>query len=157
MLRAAVLACILSIYVAAYAADPMLGRWSILSTGTEIEIIPGDGGAGYYDVKLHDCADYRLPIGITIGNIRPSATPGRFVASIAEKPGAHRKRMRDLVVSLRPDGTLSFEPYHKGRRISLWRWIPYMFRVTVLMPGEQPSDTEGAVRLDNNINRYREL
>lgn len=144
--------------VAASAADPLCGRWRMTSGGAEIEIAPHPTDADTYSVTLYHSEDYTIPAATPIGQIRRTATPGRYVATLCDNPTAPFPKKRSLVVSVRTDGTLGFEPYSKGRRISLWRWIPYLFRVTVIERGHQPSDTEGAVPVDRtDLSRHRTL
>ena len=62
------------------------------------------------------------------------------------------------IVTLKSEGSLSFQPYRSGMSISLWRLLPYLFRVTVVQPGQQPAETEGAVRADRpDLTRHRVL
>lgn len=134
------------------------GRWRLTASGAEISITPATGSAGRYDITLLNAEDMSLPTGIVIGEVQTTPTPGRFAARIAANPNRPKGKRRSMVITLKPNGSLSFEPYRSGTRVSLWRWIPYLFRVTVLQPGRQPSDIEGAVRADKpDLTRHRVL
>ena len=127
-------------------SDPVCGRWRLLSGGAELNISPSPGIQGEYLISVIDAEDMSLPAGTHVGSLRRTATPGRYIASLLSNPSRIKSKKRNLVVTLRPEGSLSFEPYRSGKRISLWRWIPYLFRVTVVQEGHQPADIEGAVR-----------
>lgn len=113
---------------------------------------------GEYLISVIDAEDMSLPAGTHVGSLRRTPTPGRYIASLLSNPSRIKSKKRNLVVTLRPEGSLSFEPYRSGKRISLWRWIPYLFRVTVVQEGHQPADIEGAVRPGTaDLTRHRIL
>ena len=142
----------------AQSTDAIAGRWRMTGGGAEFSISPSATSAGVFTITLTDTDDMSLLPGTIIGEARTTATPGRYVATMAANPNRPKGKKRNLVITVKPNGSLSFEPYRTGRSISLWRWLPYMFRVTVTRPGHQPSDIEGAVRIDRpDQTRHRVL
>ncbi|MDE6454050.1 MAG: hypothetical protein K2L27_07605 [Muribaculaceae bacterium] len=150
------LACMLP--ATAAAPHPLEGAWRIISTGAEIEIRRSATDPDGFDITLLSSHDMSMPEGMHIGTATRTATPGRYVAAMRTQPSSPLHRTRRMVLTLRPDGALSFEPYTKGRTINLWRWIPYLFRVTVEKGYKAPSDIEGALRTDHrDLTRHRTL
>ncbi|MDE6269609.1 MAG: hypothetical protein K2M12_01975, partial [Muribaculaceae bacterium] len=111
-----------------------------------------------YEIRLEDSPDMSLVPGTLIGTMQRTPSPGRFVARMVQNPSAPHGRKRNLLFKLTPEGNISFEVINTGRRISLWRWIPYLFRVTVIENRQAPADTQGAVRTDRpDLSRHRIL
>lgn len=158
MLRRACLLLTLAISatLALRAAEAIEGHWRITSSGVEFSITRS--GADIYDIHLLDSPDMSLMPGTLIGTLERTPLPGRFVARMTVDPSSPDKRRRQLLFKLTPEGSISFEPINSGRRISLWRWIPYLFRVTVVENRQPPADIHGAVRTDvPDLTRHRVL
>jgi len=156
LLLAGMLCC--AVCAPAQNSDAITGCWRMTCGNAEFTITASATTAGAFDITLTDTDDMSLMPGTVIGEAHTTATPGRYVATMAVNPNRPKGKKRNLVITIRPNGSLSFEPYRTGRSISLWRWLPYMFRVTVTRPGRQPLDIEGAVRTDRpDLTRHRVL
>lgn len=152
------IAAFCAIVAAARPSDPIVGQWRFTSGGAEIEIAEDSIRDGHYTLRYLDGPDMSIAPGRTIGRLHATPVPGRYIGRMALDPSRTRSKHRDVVVKLTDRGSLTFEPYRAGMRISFWRWIPYLFRVTVIEPGQHPSETEGAVRLDRpDFVRHRVL
>ena len=57
-----------------------------------------------------------------------------------------KKRQR-YIFTLDRDGYLSFKSYKQGKKISLGRLLPYLFRVSVSDIDTRPSTVDGAVKI----------
>lgn len=157
-MRAVLSFLLLTIALCTGAANGVEGSWRMTSGSAEFKIVPSGSTPGSYDIVLLYSHDMSAPTGAIIGEMRTTATPGRYVASFASNPARPGSKRRNLVATLNYNGSLSFEPFRKGKRVSLWRWIPYLFRVTVIQESKQPADIEGAVRLGNDdLTRHRIL
>lgn len=129
----------------AQAPGPLSGRWRLTSGNAEIEIAADPSRPDSYHIRYIDGPDMSVPAGRIIGDLNATPVAGRYIGRMAVHPARPRLKHRDIVVELTDQGSLTFRPYRAGKRISFWRWIPYLFRVTVLEPEQHPSDTEGAV------------
>ena len=146
------------LFLSAQVQDAVSGRWRLTSGGAEIEIAQTPAKAGSYVIRYVDGPDMSIPPGKEIGEMHSTPTPGRFLAHMRSNPARAHSKRRSLIVTLKSEGSLSFQPYRSGMSISLWRLLPYLFRVTVVQPGQQPAETEGAVRADRpDPTRHRVL
>lgn len=157
-LIASCIAALCAIVLAAQPSDPVVGRWRFTSGGAEIEIATDSLNASGYILRYLDGPDMSIAPGRIIGRLHATPVPGRYIGRMVLDPARKRSKHRDVVVELSERGSLTFESYRAGMRVSFWRWIPYLFRVTVVEPGQHPADTEGAVRVDRpDFVRHRVL
>ena len=144
--------------VSAQSSDAIVGKWHVTGSNAEFEVSPSPTTAGQFRITLLNADDMSIIPGTVIGSAHTTPTPGRYVASMAASPSRPKGKQRKLVITIKANGSLGFEPFSTGRRISLWRWIPYLFRVTVSEPHKPPADIEGAVRIDRpDLTRHRVL
>ncbi len=139
--------------LAAAAADPIEGRWKLGAGGASFEARCVHSAAGDIQLCWIDGPDYTIEPGTVIGVATPTATAGRYDCRMyrdPRSPGKRRRKGPDFVLTLSDDARhLTLEPYDTRRRISLWRWIPYLFRVTVIESGEAPKGLDAATRIDS--------
>ena len=121
-------------------ADPLCGTWRMTSGAAEFRITPSPTEPGHFEITLISCRDLSIDEGTRIGHATATATPGRYVARMSSAPGSRIDRKRSLVLTVRSDGSMSFQPYQAGKRVHLWRWIPYIFRVGILPDKQTQSD-----------------
>lgn len=128
--------------------DPIEGVWRIAGDGAVFAVLPGEGG-DTFRLVIVDSPDMSVLPMTEFGTARRTAVAGRYDARLSASltSGAAVRRDRNLIISLRDDGTLIFEPYKKGLKLNLWRVLPYMFRFSVASQNTRPSDIDGAVRL----------
>lgn len=157
--RVAVLLLSVAAAVSGYGRDAAEGDWRMTGSGVEFAVTQSATEADVLDLTLLHAEDMSLLPGTHIGTMRRTPESGRYVARIAVNPsGAKGRRMRNVLVKFTDEGSLIFEPYRSGKRISLWRWIPYLFRVTVIEDGREPAGINGAVRLGaDDLGRHRVL
>lgn len=149
------LACLVvaTMWFAAMAADPIVGRWQVNAGGAVFDIQPLPGNAEAFVMLWVDGPDFSIAPGTEIGRVYPAATPGTYDCHAATDPRRQglRKRSADFVIRFSPTdaNTITFDAYHRSKRVSLWRWVPYFFRVTVIQDSNRPDDLEGARRLNS--------
>lgn len=155
MRRFALVAMLSAVAFAADATDPIEGRWTINGGGAVIEISRAPGADERFSVTMVDSPDFKVASGTVLGYINASPTPGRYDCQLSSDPSPRHHKSRNGKVTFAIEFTdnttdaITFEYYQRGRRISLWRWLPYLFRVTV-RDSKQGSDNglDGARRLD---------
>lgn len=154
MHRFALAALLSAVAFAALATDPIEGRWTVNGGGAVIEIARAPGADERFCVTMVDSPDFSLAPGTLLGYVDPAPAPGRYDCHLSSDPSPrHRGRSnRKVNFSIEFAGgnsdAITFHYYQKGRRISLWRWLPYLFRVTVRESRDDASGLDGARRLD---------
>lgn len=142
--------------IGASAIHPIEGIWRMTADGALIAIERSDSygadrmmASGYRIVVIQSPCR-RIRPGTLMGYALPSAKPGRYDASIftdIDNRGLlHRHRRFSL--DLRDnESRLAFIHHRTGLRVSLWRLIPYLFRVSVRTSNDRPNDMDGAIRI----------
>ena len=134
-------------------SDPVEGLWQMSATGggAVFELRACPGLKGVFELRMIDSPDWRIPEGEVCGRVKAASRPGVYECVMDAAPGARKKSLKgDYTATLELDDTgqrLVFKPYSKYRRVSLHRWLPYFFRVTLERDNPRPSDLEGAVRI----------
>lgn len=128
------------------------GVWQVGGEGGAIvNISSATGRPGIYDVTLLDSPDMAVKTGCIVGEIEQTGLAdtwqARFLKSGAVGAPIKKSSTRDFIIRMTEDGHLRFSGFKKNKSISLWRWIPYLFRVTVIENDTRPGDVDGAVRL----------
>ncbi len=134
-------------------SDPVEGLWQMSATGggAVFELCACPGVPGVFELRMIESPDWRIPEGTVCGTVKAASRPGVYECVMSAAPGARRKSLTgDYTATLELDETgqrLVFKPYSRHRRVSLHRWLPYFFRVTLERENPRPSDLEGAVRI----------
>ena len=129
--------------------DPLEGVWRIAGDGAVFAVLPDGESDDIFRLVIVDSPDMSVLPMTEFGSARRTAVAGRYDARVSAslKSGAPVRRDQNLIISLREDGRLVFEPYKKGLKFNLWRVLPYMFRFSVVSQDTRPSAIDGAVRL----------
>lgn len=141
--------------VDAAAVSPVVGIWRM---GQEdgnavICILPSAESDEKFNIFLLDSPDWTIPSGALCGEIKATADPSVFDCRMREFSDS-----RTLAEALSTNTTatviltelnrrMTFKPYRRSKRISLRRWLPYLFRVSVIEDSNRPDGLDGAVRL----------
>lgn len=125
--------------------DPIEGVWQFPADGASIFIEKKT--ATTYDIKILDSPMLDVRPGICIGTAVATPSSSTFDAHLdAKKIGNKRLKKADAILTL-VDGHLCIRPYSTGKKIALWRWIPYFFRVSVYNDNTRPSNLDGAEKV----------
>ncbi len=125
--------------------DPIEGLWQFPADGAVLLI--EKRSASTYDITILDSPSLDVRPGTVIGTAVTTPTAGVYDANFDPKP-IKNKRLKKANAALKlSDGYLSFKPYTTGKRVALWRWIPYFFRITVFDDNSRPSGLDGARRI----------
>lgn len=132
------------------AAVPVEGVWQFMPDNAAIAIIrrPGQSSATgplSFDIYLYSTVTARLKPGTLVGSL--DATPERelYKVRMLVDPASGSTRQKEFLVRLKDPSHLTFTPRKKGLSVSLWRLIPYLFRVSVI--NNRPDDLNGCVKL----------
>lgn len=131
-------------------AQPIEGVWRLTASPESVLAITARAGVpGTYDVWLLDSPDYRIEPYQLIGSAREGGERGSYDLTLTDRPGVMKARKRTFIATADGDdsGRLRLRAYHRGKRISIWRWLPYLFRVTVINQSDRPADHDGMVRV----------
>ena len=126
--------------------NPLSGIWRIGGDGATVAILPVAASSTRFDIYLIDSPDMSVIPGNKIGSAVSTGETGTFDAEMISGQGFTEKRMR-YIMTLGQDGRLSFRSYKKGKKISLWRFIPYLFRFSVRNVDTRPESVDGAIKI----------
>ena len=132
---------------AAAVSDVLAGDWQVNGGGALLRIAGPAAEGGDMDIIWLDGPDWSIRPGTVIGSARRGSAPGVYDLRLMASPDG-RKRLREATFAVEmPDAdTLDFRAYSRGLAVSLWRWVPYLFRVTVERGRERPQGLDGAKR-----------
>lgn len=129
----------------AAAASPCCGVWQIVPDGAMVRIEP-QALSGQFTISVVDSPDYAIAPGTVMGTMSEIAGNGRYHASLLTHPmRGNGSSRRDCIVEVQ-DNNLVFRPYRARTRLSLRRWVSYLFRIAI-DHAESPEGLEGAVRI----------
>lgn len=136
--------------------DPLSGIWRIGTSDAVIALLPSTHDPHAFDIWLLDSPDMSVIPGCKIGSATPTGATATYDAVISSdgntRPATHTisrlfKRPQHLVMAIGHDGRMTLKTYKKGKKIALWRLIPYLFRVSISDTDSRPSDIDGATRI----------
>lgn len=127
-------------------SDPLCGLWRMGTDGATVAILPVNASRGRFDIFLIDSPDLSAIPGRQIGSVVTTGSAATYDAEFVGAGKFRNKRQR-FIITLGDDGHLSLRPYKKGKKISLWRWLPYLYRFTVSDIDTRPTNADGAVRV----------
>lgn len=151
--HAAGLVLALAASLPAVAADPLAGRWQVNGRGAVIEFSEAPGAPGLLDVTYVDGPDLAMEPGTVIGTATPAPAPGTYDCRLYRDPRSTARRGRAASVTFtiaidRDNGdAITFTFYSNRTRVSLWRWLPYLFRISVVRQNNTPPGLDGARRV----------
>lgn len=127
--------------------DPIEGIWQWPDDGATIAIIAA--GSGAFEMIVIDSPDMAVAPGTIMGRVTRSARKSLYDARIMSRVDSDGKMShhKKFSIDITDPERLSVEPYQKGKSISLWRWIPYIFRMTINSRDTSPAGIDGAVRI----------
>jgi hypothetical protein len=129
------------------ACDPIEGLWQFVGDGATVAITARAGYDGQFDITLLDSPDMSIAPMTICGQLQTTAKVGAYDARLRLKPAdGIKSRTKDCVITLTDTGRFSIAAYNRTKRISLWRWLPYLFRVTVIQRSNRPENLDGALR-----------
>ena len=138
----------LKTYLREDSRSPIEGIWQISGEGAVIAISRKPATQATYEVRIIDSPALEILPGQIVGELTTTGADDVWEARFA-KPGKSDRPLpksgsRDFMCKLVSPGVMRFSSFRKNRKISLWRWIPYLFRVTVSEKPTRPADADGA-------------
>lgn len=129
-----------------YGSDPLCGIWQMGGDGAVFAVIPEKGSSSRFRIVLIDSPDMSVMPGHEIGCVVTTGKTGYYDCEFFKDKGL-LKRNKKFIIVLGEDGRLTFNSYKQGKQVSLWRWIPYLYRMTITDRDTRPSWADGAVRI----------
>lgn len=129
------------------------GIWQFGGDGAIFEIRPQAGRHGVYDLWLLESPDLSAPSGIIFGHMESTGRDNYYDVTLYEalkagKRSAKLSKTKSFIFNFNPrEGSVVITEYRTGPRLSLRRWIPYLFRVAVDRTESRPSGIDGARRI----------
>lgn len=132
---------------------PVEGLWQFTGEGATILVERSsrrsspDALPVSYNIIMASPVDDTVPSGEFIGRMLLTAVSDSYDCYLLADPSHPEKGERRFTVKLNDPGHLSFVREKSGVSVSLWRWIPYLYRVTVVRRHERDPRLDGAVKV----------
>jgi len=131
------------------------GVWETTASGSVLQLSRLPGARDAYTVAVIESSDFRIAPGTVIGTMTATAVPGCYDAEFISDPAGHsakfRNKKQNFIVEFdRLMRSCTFKAYRRGKRVSLRRLLPYLFRLAVVENDNRPEGIDGAVRIDIN-------
>lgn len=127
-------------------SDPITGIWKIGGDGATIAFLPQAASASAFDIVLLDSPDLSILPGDIIGEAVTTGRLATYDASMNTSPGTTKRKVKSIL-TIDKDGRLNIRPYKQGKSVKLWRWLPYLFRISVSEHDTRPDGVDGAVKI----------
>lgn len=130
---------------------PIEGIWTFTPDNSSIAIIrqpgsPLETGPTSFNIYLFSSVSSTVESGTLIGTLRATADPLSFKASLMTDPMSANSKEKKVIMALTDNAHLSFKKIETGLRISLWRLIPYLFRISVISKNSDDIPLDGCVK-----------
>lgn len=129
------------------------GVWETTASGSVLRFSRLAGARDAYTVAVIESSDYRIAPGTIIGSLTATAVPlcydAEFISHPAESSVSLKGKKQNFIVEF--DSRMrscTFKAYRRGKRVSLRRLLPYLFRIAVIESDNRPEGIDGAVRID---------
>ncbi|MDE6809416.1 MAG: hypothetical protein K2J42_04935 [Muribaculaceae bacterium] len=129
------------------------GLWQFTDNGATVLIIRDsnpahpDGEPPSYSVIMVQPVDGSgVKPGELIGQAWPTAKADYFDCRLKGTTDS-KDRYHKFTAHLNDEGHMSFVKDKSGMSVSLWRWIPYLFRVTVVNRHTRDESLDGCIKL----------
>ena len=123
--------------------EPIEGLWQWPDDGTLALI--SRSSESTFDLIIIDSPRLDIMPGTVMG--KAVATPQVNIYDARIYSGSGEKATKCTITTTDGGRHLAFEGYREGKRVSLWRWLPYMFRITVRDNAGRPKGLEGPVKV----------
>lgn len=141
------LTAIFSLTPAAKGADPLEGDWRINGGGAVLRFVQrADPADNTLDILWIDGEAIDIAPLTPIGTATPGAEAGVYDCSLVRSTTGRRTKA-NMAIRMQGGEALSFESYRRNARLSLWRLVPYLFRVSIITSTTRPSGLDGARRV----------
>ena len=133
-------------------ASSPAGLWQMRGDGAVFTIVPRAGSAESFDLYIIDSPDLSIAENTYFGTMRRTGNGLSYDATLhADIKGATpslRNKKRNFILEFSTDGSyLTLQPYTKGKRVNIMRWLPYLFRISVTDADTRPKHIDGARRI----------
>ncbi len=128
------------------------GIWRFMPDGAAVTIERAEMRSGMpvtkYNVIMTESVDDEVEVGTLIGYVYATADPTRFKAKLFTNiHGYKSSKLKNFELTLSDKAHLNFMASNNKIRLDFWRWIPYLFRVSVVRNKESNVGTTGCVKI----------
>lgn len=124
------------------------GVWR--TSGSEgMMAIVADSGTIFHRIIVLESPDRNILPGTVMGVCTALGRNNSYDARIytTESTSGVLAKPKRFTLTLSDDGRLIMEPITNKLKVNLWRFLPYMFRMSVVRVNNRPDNLDGAVRV----------
>lgn len=129
------------------------GVWRMSGSEAMMAIV-ADHGTIFHKIVIVDSPDRNLLPGTIMGVCTALGRNNCYDARIftSSAPFGILSKPKRFTLTLSDDGRLIMEPITNKLKVNLWRFLPYMFRMSVVRVNNRPDNLDGAVRVFPDVN-----
>lgn len=124
------------------------GVWRMSGSEGMMAIV-ADSGTIFQRIIVLESPDRNILPGTVMGVCTALGRNNSYDARIytTESTSGILSKPKRFTVTLSDDGRLIMEPITNKLKVNLWRFLPYMFRMSVVRVNNRPDNLDGAVRV----------
>lgn len=128
------------------------GIWQFMPDGATIAIeraqVSVESQINRYNVVIVSSVDDNVDDGTLIGYVYPTASANQFTAELYSSiQGNKSLKLKKYVLELTDKGRLTFKSGNTKVRLDFWRWLPYLFRISVARDKKSSNAIDGCVKI----------
>ena len=125
------------------------GIWQFMPDGATVAVeraeVNIDSHISRYNVVT---VDDDVEDGTLIGHIYSSASATQFTAELySDIHGDKSLKLKKYILDLTDKGRLTFNTGSNKVRLDFWRWLPYLFRISVVRDKKSANIANGCVKI----------
>ena len=124
------------------------GVWRMSGSEGMMAIV-ADSGTIFQRIIVLESPDRNILPGTVMGVCTALGRNNSYDARIytTESTSGILSKPKRFTLTLSDDGRLIMEPITNKLKVNLWRFLPYMFRMSVVRVNNRPDNLDGAVRV----------
>ena len=124
------------------------GVWRMSGSEGMMAIV-ADSGTIFQRIIVLESPDRNILPGTVMGVCTALGRNNSYDARIytTESTSGILSKPKRFTLTLSDDGRLIMEPITNKLKVNLWRFLPYMFRMSVVKVNNRPDNLDGAVRV----------
>lgn len=128
------------------------GIWQFMPDGATVAVeraeVNIDSHISRYNVVIVSSVDDDVEDGTLIGHIYSSASATQFTAELySDIHGDKSLKLKKYILDLTDKGRQTFNSGSNKVRLDFWRWLPYLFRISVVRDKKSANIANGCIKI----------